>query len=121
MLRVVLPYSPLTIRYSPGLRRFRDLCQGKYDHLPEAAFYMVGTIEEAASGRWSYLPWHRSRKPLIVSARSTNLPGEPVKTSATWKGCDRKRSTLRARATVILSSSDNSSMPRMAMMSCSDL
>jgi F-type H+-transporting ATPase subunit beta len=26
---------------------FRDLCAGKYDHLPEAAFYMVGTIEEA--------------------------------------------------------------------------
>src|SRR5579863_2755202 len=26
---------------------FRDLVDGKYDHLPEAAFYMVGTIEEA--------------------------------------------------------------------------
>ncbi len=26
---------------------FGDLCDGKYDHLPEAAFYMVGTIEEA--------------------------------------------------------------------------
>ena len=26
---------------------FRDLVAGKYDHLPEAAFYMVGTIEEA--------------------------------------------------------------------------
>ena len=24
-----------------------DLAAGKYDHLPEAAFYMVGTIEEA--------------------------------------------------------------------------
>ena len=23
------------------------ICEGKYDHLPEAAFYMVGTIEEA--------------------------------------------------------------------------
>ena len=23
------------------------LVEGKYDHLPEAAFYMVGTIEEA--------------------------------------------------------------------------
>ena len=22
-------------------------CKGEYDHLPEAAFYMVGTIEEA--------------------------------------------------------------------------
>ena len=25
----------------------RDSCKGEYDHLPEAAFYMVGTIEEA--------------------------------------------------------------------------
>jgi hypothetical protein len=41
----------------------------------------------------------------------------PVKISATWKGCERKRWTLRARATVILSSSDSSSIPRMAMMS----
>jgi F-type H+/Na+-transporting ATPase subunit beta len=26
---------------------FKGLCEGRYDHLPEAAFYMVGTIEEA--------------------------------------------------------------------------
>ena len=26
---------------------FKDIVAGKYDHLPEAAFYMVGTIEEA--------------------------------------------------------------------------
>src|SRR5487761_2645073 len=29
------------------IRGFQGLCEGKYDHLPEAAFYMVGTIEEA--------------------------------------------------------------------------
>jgi F-type H+/Na+-transporting ATPase subunit beta len=29
------------------LRGFQGLCEGKYDHLPEAAFYMVGTIEQA--------------------------------------------------------------------------
>jgi F-type H+-transporting ATPase subunit beta len=29
------------------IRGFKDLVGGKYDHLPEAAFYMVGTIEEA--------------------------------------------------------------------------
>ena len=29
------------------IKGFKDLCNGKYDHLPEAAFYMVGTIEEA--------------------------------------------------------------------------
>jgi len=26
---------------------FKGLCDGKYDNLPEAAFYMVGAIEEA--------------------------------------------------------------------------
>tara|TARA_Y100000815_G_scaffold74393_3_gene63147 strand:- start:28557 stop:30020 length:1464 start_codon:yes stop_codon:yes gene_type:complete len=29
------------------IKGFRDLVAGEYDHLPEAAFYMVGTIEEA--------------------------------------------------------------------------
>lgn len=26
---------------------FKEICEGKYDHLPENAFYMVGSIEEA--------------------------------------------------------------------------
>ncbi len=29
------------------IRGFQGLCEGKYDYLPEAAFYMVGTIEGA--------------------------------------------------------------------------
>jgi F-type H+/Na+-transporting ATPase subunit beta len=29
------------------IKGFRGLCEGKYDHLPEQAFYMVGTIDEA--------------------------------------------------------------------------
>tara|TARA_B100001750_G_C15436015_1_gene560954 strand:+ start:1 stop:840 length:840 start_codon:yes stop_codon:yes gene_type:complete len=29
------------------IKGFSDICAGKYDHLPESAFYMVGTIEEA--------------------------------------------------------------------------
>jgi F-type H+/Na+-transporting ATPase subunit beta len=29
------------------IKGFRGLCEGKYDNLPEQAFYMVGTIEEA--------------------------------------------------------------------------
>jgi F-type H+-transporting ATPase subunit beta len=29
------------------IRGFKGLCEGKYDNLPEAAFYMVGTIETA--------------------------------------------------------------------------
>src|ERR1041384_6723465 len=31
------------------IKGFKGLVEGKYDHLPEAAFYMVGTIEEAVA------------------------------------------------------------------------
>jgi F-type H+-transporting ATPase subunit beta len=31
------------------IKGFKGLCEGAYDHLPEAAFYMVGTIEEAVA------------------------------------------------------------------------
>ena len=29
------------------IRGFKAIIEGEYDHLPEQAFYMVGTIEEA--------------------------------------------------------------------------
>ena len=29
------------------IKGFDAICKGEYDHLPEAGFYMVGTIEEA--------------------------------------------------------------------------
>ena len=29
------------------IRGFREILEGKHDDLPEAAFYMVGTIDEA--------------------------------------------------------------------------
>ena len=29
------------------VRGFKEIIEGKHDDLPEAAFYMVGTIEEA--------------------------------------------------------------------------
>ena len=29
------------------IKGFKGICNGEYDHLPEAAFYMVGTIEDA--------------------------------------------------------------------------
>ena len=38
-------------RYVPvkeTVRGFREILEGKWDHLPEQAFYMVGGIEEAA-------------------------------------------------------------------------
>ena len=28
------------------IKGFDAICKGEYDHLPEAAFYMVGSIEE---------------------------------------------------------------------------
>jgi F-type H+-transporting ATPase subunit beta len=35
------------VELADTIKGFRSICEGKYDHLPEAAFYMVGTIEEA--------------------------------------------------------------------------
>ncbi|MCX7674265.1 MAG: F0F1 ATP synthase subunit beta, partial [Bdellovibrionaceae bacterium] len=29
------------------VKGFKEILEGKHDHLPEQAFYMVGTIEEA--------------------------------------------------------------------------
>jgi F-type H+-transporting ATPase subunit beta len=35
------------VELADTIRGFKGLCEGKYDYLPEAAFYMVGTIESA--------------------------------------------------------------------------
>jgi F-type H+/Na+-transporting ATPase subunit beta len=35
------------VELADTIKGFRGLCEGKYDHLPEQAFYMVGAIEEA--------------------------------------------------------------------------
>jgi len=35
------------VKLKDTIRAFKELCAGKWDHLPEAAFHMVGTIEEA--------------------------------------------------------------------------
>ena len=35
------------VELADTIKGFRGLCEGKYDHLPEQAFYMVGSIEEA--------------------------------------------------------------------------
>src|SRR5262249_9866574 len=35
------------VQLADTIRGFKGLCEGKYDHLPEAAFYMVGTIDQA--------------------------------------------------------------------------
>jgi ATP synthase F1 beta subunit len=36
------------VKLADTIRSFKELCEGKWDHLPEAAFHMVGSIEEAA-------------------------------------------------------------------------
>ena len=51
----------------------------------------------------------------------TYCPEIPVNVSATWNGCERNRSSLRARFTSTLSSSLSSSIPKIAMMSCKSL
>jgi len=35
------------VKLEDTIRSFAAICAGEYDHLPEAAFYMVGTIEDA--------------------------------------------------------------------------
>ena len=35
------------VQLEDTIKGFKGICAGEYDHLPEAAFYMVGTIEEA--------------------------------------------------------------------------
>jgi F-type H+-transporting ATPase subunit beta len=35
------------VQVADTIKAFKGICAGEYDHLPESAFYMVGTIEEA--------------------------------------------------------------------------
>ncbi|MGH6630755.1 MAG: F0F1 ATP synthase subunit beta, partial [Burkholderiales bacterium] len=35
------------VKLADTIKGFKGLCNGEYDHLPEPAFYMVGTIEQA--------------------------------------------------------------------------
>src|SRR5690606_13407454 len=98
---------------------------GAHAAASSAAFSTASSIpptrKNASSGRSSCLPSTISLNPRTVSDSGTYLPGRPVNASATWKGCDRKRWILRARATICLSSGESSSIPRIAMMSRSSL
>jgi len=49
---VAEPFTGLPGRFVPlaeTLRGFREILEGRYDDLPEQAFYMVGTIDEAVA------------------------------------------------------------------------
>jgi F-type H+-transporting ATPase subunit beta len=37
------------VRLEETIRGFKEILEGKHDELPEQAFYMVGTIEEAVA------------------------------------------------------------------------
>ena len=37
------------VKIEDTIRGFREICEGKYDDLPEQAFYLVGTIEDAVA------------------------------------------------------------------------
>ncbi|RAK57042.1 F0F1 ATP synthase subunit beta [Phenylobacterium deserti] len=37
------------VELADTIRSFKAICDGEYDHLPEPAFYMVGSIEEAVA------------------------------------------------------------------------
>jgi F-type H+/Na+-transporting ATPase subunit beta len=40
---------PASSSLADTIRSFKGIVAGDYDHLPEAAFYMVGSIEEAVA------------------------------------------------------------------------
>ncbi|MSP29265.1 MAG: F0F1 ATP synthase subunit beta [Acetobacteraceae bacterium] len=40
-------FSGVIVPIADTVRSFKAICAGEYDHLPEGAFYMVGTIEDA--------------------------------------------------------------------------
>jgi F-type H+/Na+-transporting ATPase subunit beta len=41
--------SGITVQLADTIRSFKAVVNGEYDHLPESAFYMVGTIEDAVA------------------------------------------------------------------------
>jgi len=42
-------FPGLFVDLKDTIRSFKAVVAGEYDHLPESAFYMVGTIEDAVA------------------------------------------------------------------------
>ena len=42
-------FPGMYVKLEDTVRSFKAIVDGEYDHLPEAAFYMVGTIEDAVA------------------------------------------------------------------------
>jgi len=61
------------------VKGFAAVAKGEYDHLPESAFYMVGTIEDALKKHKKWLPTRRRRsqqwlrKFISISSRRSGL------------------------------------------------
>jgi len=67
--QVFTGYPGVFVSLKDTIRGFNDILAGKYDNLPEAAFYMVGTIEQ-------------------VIAKAGELAGKKVETKADKTGKD---------------------------------
>jgi len=39
----------ISVKLEDTIKSFKAIANGEYDHLPESAFYMVGTVEEAVA------------------------------------------------------------------------
>ena len=65
---------------------FKGLFEGKYDHLPEAAFYMVGTIEEAVE---------KGKKLAEAAQRRTTSWPTFISNSSRRKACCSPATSIR--------------------------
>ena len=71
------------VRLEDTIRGFKEILEGKHDDLPEQAFFMVGTIEDAiAQGEDAGLDAHRAHhrdaaraRPSRATVDSVVLPG----------------------------------------------
>ena len=49
MAEVFTGFPGVLVSLEDTIKGFKGIVAGEYDHLPESAFYMVGTIEDAVA------------------------------------------------------------------------
>ncbi len=70
------------VKLEDTVKGFREIVEGKHDDLPEQAFYMVGTIEEAIeAARGSVTITEAAEEPEAEEAAEEAVEAEPVATS----------------------------------------
>ena len=62
------------------VRGFKEILEGKYDDLPEQAFYMVGTIDEVVE---------QARKLTVTDEMAEKKEEKPVAEGETVKGAKK--------------------------------